>query len=571
MAQRSPAALVAFAAAICLAASGAYAQADRSQGRSTVFSRFGIVAAEQPLAAEAGAAVLARGGTAADAAVAANAVMGVVAPMMDGLGGDLAALVYDPRSGDLVGLDATGWAPAALSIGTIKARDGDRLPARGVDAVTVPGAVEGWAKLLGRFGHNSPAEVLAPAIALADEGFPVSEIFADTWAGPASLGALRQNPEASRVFLPGGRPPRAGEVFRNPDLARTLRAIAAGGRDAFYAGDVARRILQTSARLGGSLSPADLADYRADWVAPLTTTYRGWTVAAMPPATMGVAALEMLNVMERFPLADYGRGSAQALHVEIEAAALAYADADRFDADPRAGPVPVAGLLDKGYAGRRAAAVDPARASCQPGPGRPAEPSGDTTVVTAVDRDGLMVSLMQSNFWEFGTGIVPDGTGFALQNRGRLFSLDPASPDALAGRKHPLHTLLPAFMAKGDTRVALGVMGGLNQAQADAQIVSDVADFGLGLQAALEAPRFSRPGIEGCEVFVEDRVDPAARAALAAMGHRVLLRGDEAPEATGGGQAVARDASTGVNAGASDPRKDGEAVPEPAWAGPPAR
>ncbi len=541
-------------------------QEDRAQGRSMVLSRFGIVAAEHPLAAQAGATVLAHGGTAADAAVAANAVMGVVAPMMDGIGGDLVALVFDPRTGRTVGLDAIGWSPAGASVGHLAARDGDRIPAHSVDAVTVPGAVDGWDRLLRRFGRLSFADVLAPAIAVAESGYPVSEVFAGTWAAPVALDALRGDAEGTRTFLPGGRPPAVGQVFANPDLARSLRLIATGGSDTVYKGDIATRILAASERRGGAMRASDLADYAAEWVEPTTGSYRGWTVTEMPPSTMGFAALEMLGIMQASPMGAFGPGGVRSLHTMIEAKKLAYADLQRFDADPRLSMVPVAGLLAGGYLRERAAAIDPDHARCHVDAGRPAEPAGDTTYLAVVDRDGMMVSLMQSDFWEFGSGIVPEHGGFVLQNRGRLFSLDPASPDVLAGRKRPLQTLIPAFLADGPVRIAFGIMGGFNQAQAQAQFVSDVVDFGMNIQAALEAPRFSKSSFDGCDVELEDRVAPSVRAGLSTLGHEIRLRGAFSAEAMGGGQAVMRDSRTGVDYGASDPRKDGEAIPEAAWA-----
>lgn len=552
------------AAVLCSAAGVAGGQEDRSQTRSMVISQAGVVAAEHPFAAQAAALVLAGGGNAVDAAVAANAVMGVVAPMMNGIGGDLFAMVYDPKSDRLYGLDASGWAPAALTLAKLAEKHGS-LAGTSIDAVTVPGAVDGWDRLLDRFGTRTFADVLAPAIRIADHGFPVSEVFAQAWGEAVNL---RSDPNASRTFLIDGKAPAVGQVFRNPDLAASLRLLAEGGRDAFYKGEIARRILATSAEHGGLLQAPDLAEFRSEWVDPISTSYRGWTVSEMPPSTVGFAALEMLNTMETFPIAAFGRGSARALHVMIEAQKLAYADLRAFDGDPRFVRVPVGDLLAKAYAGRRAERIDPRHANCGTEPGRPDRRSGDTTYLSVVDRDGLMVSLIQSDYSYFGTGLVPRGSGFALQDRGSLFSLDPASPNALAGRKRPLHTLLPAFLTKGAVRVAFGIMGGTNQAQAHAQFVSDVADFGLDIQAALDAPRFSKPGFGGCDVMLESRIAPNVRTELAGLGHKIVLRGEYAPDPMGSGQAVARDFAARVNYGASDPRKDGQAAPEPDWVGP---
>lgn len=534
---------------------------DRTQARSMVVSRDGIVAAESPLAAQAGAMILARGGNAIDAAVATNAVMGVVEPMMNGMGGDLFAIVYEAKSGKLYGLNASGWAPARLTIEFLKSKGFEKVPEHGIHSVTVPGAVDGWSKLLSRFGTKKFSEVLAPALHYAKEGFPVPELVAGYWSGADEY--LRGDANAAATFLIAGRPPRLGDIFRNPDLARSLEAVAAGGRDAFYKADIANRILRTSARLGGTMTAEDLADYSSEWVEPISTSYHGWSVYEIPPNGQGIAALEMLNIMETFPLAKYGPNSADALHVMIEAKKLAYADLSRYVADQKFSRVPVEGMLAKDYAAQRSKLIDMTRANCSVSPGEPAFPArGDTTYLSVVDREGNMVSLIQSNFDSFGSWIVPDGTGFALQDRGALFSTDPASPNALAGRKRPFHTIIPGFMARGQERIAFGIMGGFNQAQAHAQFVANIADFGMNIQAALEAARFTKHSFAGCDVEMEDRVPPSARDALAKRGHDIQLHNGFS-DSMGGGQATRRDYSANVNYGASDPRKDGEAIPEP--------
>lgn len=543
-----------------LAVSPASAQ-DRSQGRSMVISRGGIVAAENPLAAQAGATILAHGGNAIDAIVATNAAMGVIEPMMNGMGGDLFAIVYDARTGKLYGLNASGWSPSKLTIGHLKSKGITKMPGFGIDSVTVPGAVDGWSKLLARFGTRKLSDVLAPAIAYARDGFPVPEWDAEYWsaAGPA----LHANANLSRTYLIDGHTPRVGEIFRNPDLARSLEQVAHGGRDAFYKGPIAAKIVAFSRGLGGTMTAEDLADYSSEWVQPISTTYHGWKVYELPPNGQGIAALMMLDIMERFPLAQYGHNSADALHVMIEAKKLAYADLLRYVGDPRFSHIPVSGMLSKRYAAIRAELIDKARANCNVAPGKPTlATTGDTTYLTAVDSQGNMVSLIQSNYQEFGSRLVADGTGFVLQDRGALFNLDPTSPDALAGHKRPLHTIIPAFMEHGQYRIAFGIMGGFNQAQAHAQFVSDVVDDGLDIQAALESPRFTKMTFNGCDVDMEDRIPQGVRKALAARGHQIVLRGDYS-EVMGGGQAVMRDFKTGVNYGASDPRKDGEAVPQP--------
>jgi gamma-glutamyltranspeptidase / glutathione hydrolase len=535
---------------------------DRTQNRSMVLSRRGVVSAENPLAAQAGASVLAHGGNAVDAAVATNAVMGLVEPMMNGIGGDLFAIVYDAKSGKLYGLNASGWAPAGLSIEFLKSKGVAKMPQEGIQSVTVPGAVDGWSKLLARFGTKKFSEVLAPAIYYAREGFPVPEWDAAYWADAADF--LKQNKNAAATYLRDGHSPQVGEIFRNPDLAHSLESLASGGRDAYYKGAIARAIVALSARLGGTMTPEDLAGYSSEWVEPISTTYNGWTVYELPPNGQGIATLEMLSIMERFPLAHFGHNSTDALHAMIEAKKLAYADMYRYVADPKFSQVPVPGMLSKEYAAQRAKRVDRAKANCDVLPGEPElATSGDTTYLTVTDSDGNMVSLIQSNYSEFGSGLVADGTGFALQNRGGLFSVDPDSPNKLAGHKRPLHTIIPGFMSNGQVRIAFGIMGGFNQAQAHAQFVSNVVDFGMNIQEALEAARFSKRTFAGCDVDLEDRIPIAVREGLTERGHKINLHG--AYSATmGGGQAVQRDISSGVNYGASDPRKDGAAIPEPA-------
>ena len=533
---------------------------DRTQGRSMVITRYGIVAAESPLAAQAGAQILSRGGNAIDAAVATNAVMGVVEPMMNGMGGDLFAIVYDAKTGKLYGLNASGWSPKALTPEFLKSKGITTMPQHGIDSVTVPGVVDGWSKLLGRFGKLGLAEDLGPAIRYAHEGFPVPEWASAYWANAAHF--LKQNPETARVYLVEGHSPRVGEIFRNEDLSRSLALVAKGGRDAFYKGDLAHRIVDFSKREGGTMTLEDLADYSSEWVEPLSTNYHGWTVYELPPNGQGIAALEMLNIMQQFPLAEYGHNSADALQVMIEAKKLAYADLRRYVGDPRFSKIPIAGLLSEDYARQRAKLIDMSKANCDVGPGMPNEKLGDTTYMTVVDQQGNMVSLIQSNYDEFGSRLVADHTGFVLQDRGALFNLEPGSPDVLAGHKRPLHTIIPAFMSKGDTRIAFGIMGGFNQAQAHAQFVSNIVDFGMNIQAALEAPRFDKITFGGCDVSMEDRIPASVRAALTARGQQIEVRGAFSA-VMGGGQATERNLAAGVNFGASDPRKDGEAIPEP--------
>jgi gamma-glutamyltranspeptidase/glutathione hydrolase len=522
-----------------------------------VVTRYGIVAAEQPLACQIGTRILAQGGNAVDAAVAVNAALGVFAPMANGIGGDLFAIVYEAKTGKLYGLNASGWSPAGLTLDVLKTKGFSKMPQTGIDSVTVPGAVDGWEKLLKRFGRKTLADLLAPAIRYAEEGFPVTEIFSSYWVD--SEKKLLTN--SAQTFLLNGHAPRPGEMFRNPDLAWSLKQIAKHGRKAFYEGEIAKRILATSGELGGKMTAEDLAKFSSQWVEPISTTYHGWTVCELPPNGQGIGALLMLNLMERFPLADLGPGSAEAFHIMIEAKKLAYADVLRYVCDPQINKVPVASLLSKDYAQSRAGLVDLGKANCSVDAGDPPRIGSDTTYFCVVDGEGNMVSYIQSNYESFGSGIVVRGGGFALQNRGGLFSLDPASPNVLAGHKRPLHTIIPAFMSKGDVRIVFGIMGGWNQAQAHAQFVSDLVDYHMNIQAALEAPRFTKQTFTGCDVDVESRVPEAVRSALTAKGHQLKVRGPFASQ-VGGGQAILRDFATGINYGASDPRKDGLALPE---------
>jgi gamma-glutamyltranspeptidase / glutathione hydrolase len=533
---------------------------DRTQTRSMVVSRGGIVAAESPLAAQAGAKILEHGGNAVDAAIATNAMMGVVEPMMNGIGGDLFAIVYDAKANKLYGLNASGWAPKALTIEALHKKGFREMPESGVYPITVPGAVDGWQKLADKFGRKKLSEDLAAAIQTAEKGFPVPEWAALYWAGATDY--LRADETASKLYLPNDRAPKLGEVFRNPELAWSLRQIAEKGREAFYKGEIAQRVLEAMKRRGGVMTAEDLEEYSSEWVEPISTTYRDWTVYEMPPNGQGLAALEMLNIMETFPLGqkEYGFGSSKALHTMIEAKKLAYADLAKYIGDPRGQKLPVKTLLSKEWAGERAKLIDADKANCDVAAGK--LPAGsDTTYLTVVDREGNMVSLIQSNYDEFGSGIVAPGTGFALHNRGALFTLDAESPNALAGRKRPRHTIIPAFAQKGETRVAFGIMGGWNQSQAHAQFVADLADYKMNIQAALEAPRFVKYTFGGCDVQMESRFSSKVREELAAKGHKVEAIGNFSSH-VGGGQAVLRDFATGINYGASDPRKDGAAIPE---------
>ena len=525
-----------------------------------VISRNGIAAAESPLAAQAGVQVMERGGNAVDAAIAMNAMMGVVSPMMNGIGGDLFAIVYDAKANQLYGLNSSGWAPKALTIEALHKQGLREMPQTGVNTITVPGTVEGWQKLADKFGRKKLAEDLQPAIQTATNGYPVTEWVALYWG--TNVDYLRGDLEATKVFLPHDHVPKMGEVFRNADLAWSLQQIAEHGRDAYYKGEISKRVLETITRHGGVMTAQDMAEFSAEWVEPISTTYRDWTEYELPPNGQGLAALMMLNLMETFPLGqkDYGFASAKALHATIEVKKLAYADLVKYIGDPRMQRPPVKELLSKERAAERAKLIDPDHANCEVQAGT-LPGGGDTTYLSVVDRDGNMVSLIQSNYSLFGSGIVATGTGFVLHNRGALFNLDPESPNALAGRKRPLHTIIPAFAEKGDTRVAFGIMGGWNQSQAHAQFIANLVDYKMNLQAALEAPRFTKLTFPGCDVQMENRIPQKTRDELRAKGHKIQVLGTYS-SAVGGGQAVLRDFAAGVNYGASDPRKDGGAVAE---------
>jgi gamma-glutamyltranspeptidase/glutathione hydrolase len=531
-------------------------------GRSKVATKYGIVATSQPLASRAGVQVLERGGNAVDAAIATNAVMGLVEPHMNGIGGDLFAIVYEAKTDTLYGLNAAGWSPRRLTIEFLDSRGMSEMPASGIHTVTVPGAVAGWAALNERFGALPFADLLAPAIFYARDGFPLSEVVAAAWAGLTEK--LAAEPNAARTYLPNGHAPAPGDVFANADLASSLSLIASDGPAAFYRGRIADAILSLSRQKGGTLETADLADFEPEWVSPISTSYRGWTVYELPPNTQGIAALIMLNLMEHFPLDAYGFHSVDALHVMIEAKKLAYADMLQWVGDPRFATEPLPPILSKSHAELRARLISPTQAAAQVAPsafdGVTNRAGGDTIYLSVIDREGNIVSLIQSIYQGFGSGLVPPGAGFALHNRGALFTLEGDHPNTLAPRKRPLHTIIPAFMRKGNVKIGFGIMGGFNQAQAHAQFVANVVDYGMDIQQALEAGRFTKGTFTGLDVMVEELVPELVRSGLSARGHEVIAV--PARTATFGyGQAVMSDAS-GVHFGASEPRHDGAAIPE---------
>ncbi len=554
-------------ALVVLGSLGRLSAHDRPSGplhksRSSVLARQGMAATSQPLATAAAIRVLQQGGNAIDAAIAANAVLGVVEPMSCGLGGDLFAIVWDAKSQKLYGLNASGRAPYAATLEAFAAKGLKEIPAHGPLSWSVPGCVDGWDQLRQRFGTLPLAELLAPAIAYAEDGFPVSEIIADDWQNAAL--ELARIPTSAACFLPGGSEPQAGTVFRNPDLGRSLRAIAAGGRDAFYRGAIAKAIAAYSEEAGGLFALKDFEDHTSVWVEPVSTNYRGYDVWELPPNGQGIAVLQMLNLLEPFDLKSLGPQSAEALHLQIEAKKLAYEDRATYYADPEFSKVPVARLISKAYAAERRSLIDRDRANARPAPGAPGE--ADTIYMTVVDKDHNAVSLIQSNFSGFGSYHVPGNLGFPLQNRGCLFALDPHHANRLEPHKRPFHTIIPGFVTKaGKPWLSFGLMGGDMQAQGHAQVLCNMIDFGMDVQEAGDAPRFrhfgsSEPtGIraeDGGTVVLESEIGLDVRRALKAKGHRIA----EARGGYGGYQAIRIDTEQGVLIGGSDPRKDGAAL-----------
>jgi gamma-glutamyltranspeptidase/glutathione hydrolase len=520
------------------------------------------VAANQPLAAAAGVDMLQRGGNAVDAAIAANAMMGLLEPASNGIGGDLFVLYNEAKTGKSIGLNASGWAPSGLNAHVLRARGFLDMPPTGIHTVTVPGAVAGWAALRSRFGRLSLADLLAPAIHYAEEGFPVTEIVARGWENCSE--SLYVHPNTARTYRVNGRTPRTGEIFRNPDLARSLRRIAASDRDGFYRGPTAQAVLDISEELGGTMTADDLERYEPEWVDPISTTYRGWTIQEIPPNSTGIAALMMLNIMEQFPLRRWGFHSARALHVMIEAKKLAFADLIRYIGDPQFSRIPVEALLSRNHGMQRAHQIDMKRAA---GRVEPAHLDGftnsaghDTIYLCAIDSEGNIASLIQSIYAGFGSALVPAGTGFALHNRGALFTLQRDHPNTLMPRKRPLHTIIPGFMEKDGARIGFGIMGGYNQPQAHAQFVANVADFELSIQEALEAGRFTKPTFEGCDVSIEPMIPESVVKELRSLGHEPTIEPHRSG-IFGWGHAVMCNPD-GVHSGASEPRHDGAAIPQ---------
>jgi gamma-glutamyltranspeptidase / glutathione hydrolase len=531
--------------------------------RSVVMARNGLIATSQPLASAAGLRVLQQGGNAFDAAITAAAVLAVVEPTMNSLGGDMFALVYDAKSKSVHALNASGRAPARATPAEFRRRGLDAIPYRGELSVSVPGVVDGWSELLTRYGTITLDRALEPAIGYARDGYAVSEIIANQWKDVEAI--LARDPVAAATFLPDGHSPAAGDVFRNPHLAASLELIAKGGRDAFYKGPIAKAIADDMRRRNGLITEADLAANKPDWVEPISTTYRGYDVLELPPNTQGVVALEMLNILEGFDIKSMRHNSAEYLHLLVEAKRMAFADRDAWLADPRSvPPEALKRMLSKEYAAERRRQFNPAHAvetyaplalaGSSQLPEEHPQAHGDTIYMTVADRDGNVVSLIQSIFEAFGSGIVAGDTGIVLHNRGALFTLQAGHPNIIAPGKRPFHTLVPAMVMKDNQPwLSFGVMGGDMQPQGHVQVLLNLIDFGMNVQEAGEAPRFRH---SAAGLALESAISPEARFGLSQRGHSIVTQ----IGMFGGFQGILFDRRTGVMMGGSDPRKDGLAI-----------
>jgi len=524
--------------------------------RSAVMSNRGMVATSQPLAAQAGASMLLQGGNAIDAAIATAAALNVVEPMSTGLGGDTFALVYLSRTNELKALNASGRAPYTASLATLRNLGYQVMPETGIHTVTIPGALDGWCSLLDKYGTMSLAQVLAPAIDLAEHGFPVTEIIGHTWK--MNSAKLKLNASAAHTYLMAGRAPEPGEIFVQSDLAMTLKKITEGGRDVFYQGEIAEAIAACSQENGGFITIQDLHDHTSTWVTPISINYRGYDIYECPPNSQGLVALLALNILEGYELQSLGHNSPEYLHLLIEGVKLAFADASRYVADPDFVDIPLGNLLSKSYAERRRHLIDTNKAKQAVEAGVP-DTKGDTVYLAVTDSRGNSVSFINSLCQPFGSGIVVGGTGICLQNRGSLFSLEAGHPNCIEPRKRPYHTIIPAMVFKdGNLFLTFGVMGGFMQPQGHVQVLLNIIDFGMGVQTALDAPRFRY--IRGNESAFEPSIPPSVIQKLASKGHRVTELDDPYSQEFGGGQAIMVHPSTKALIAGSDPRKDGCAI-----------
>jgi gamma-glutamyltranspeptidase/glutathione hydrolase len=523
-----------------------------------------MAATSQPLATQIALDILKKGGSAVDAAIAANAALGLMEPTGCGIGGDLFAIVWDDEKGELAGLNASGRSPQSLTLQHFRDIGMQSIPYLGPLSVSVPGAVDGWFELHERYGRLPMTELLAPAIAYAEDGFPVTQFIADLWQ--ENVGSREDYPGVREIYMPGGKAPQTGDVFKNPNLASTYRMITEGGRDVFYKGRIAEVIDAYMAEQGGFLTYEDMAAHTSEWVTPLSTNYRGYDVYELPPNGQGIVALQMLNILEGYDLRSMGFGSVQYLHTLIEAKKVAYEDRAKFYADPDFYNVPLDMLLSKDYAAKRRALISDSKAADSYPPGDPKLEYGDTIYLTVADADGNMVSLIQSNYGDLGSGMTPEELGFQLQNRGQLFSLQDGHANVYEPGKRPFHTIIPAFVMKdGKPWLSFGVMGGSIQPQAHAQIIVNLVDFDMNLQEAGDAARMRHSGSSqptdevmttGGRVYLESGIGAKVREELRKMGHDVA----EGGISYGGYQAIIRDDVKGVYFGASESRKDGQAA-----------
>ena len=532
--------------------------------RSEVIAPHGMAATSQPLATQIALDILKSGGSAVDAAIAANAALGLMEPTGCGIGGDLFAIVWDAGRKELTGLNASGRAPKAMTLEYFQENGIDEIPPFGPLPVSVPGAVDGWFELHGRYGRLPMAKILAPAIGYARDGFPVSEVIANYLQ--ANARRIGDYAGFAETFMPDGRMPKKGEMFRNPRLANTYAALAEKGRDEFYKGEIARKIDAYMAEQGGLLTYEDLATHESEWVTPASTSYRGWDVYELPPNGQGIAALQILNILEGFDIASMGFGSAEYLHTLIEAKKLAFEDRAKYYADMDFVDVPVARLISKEYANERRKLISPDKASKSLPAGDASLDAGDTIYLTVADSDGNMVSLIQSNYRGMGSGMTPADLGFVLQDRAELFALDAKHANVVAGGKRPFHTIIPAFVMKdGKPLISFGLMGGAMQPQGHAQVIVNMVDFGMNLQEAGDAARINHTGSsqptgtamsDGGIVHMESTFSDETRRKLEAKGHTL----GESNGSFGGYQAILWDENEGVYFGASEVRKDGQAA-----------
>jgi len=529
--------------------------------RSEVIAQHGMACTSQPLATQVALDILKQGGNAIDAAIAANAVIGLMEPTGSGIGGDLFAIIWDSKTGQLYGLNASGRSPKSLTIDYFKENGIERIPSHGPLPVSVPGCVDGWFEMHKRFGTLPMETILSPAIRYAREGFPVTELIAYYWRSARSLSRF---PNVSETYMPEGAPPAKGEIFRNPYLANTLEKIATGGRDVYYKGEIARTIDQFMKENGGFLSYDDLANHSSEWVDPISVNYRGYDVWELPPNGQGTAALQILNIMEGFDIASMGFGSTDYIHHFVEAKKLAFEDRAKYYADPAFNEIPIEQLISREYAADRRKLINPNRAARRYDAGELEQ--GNTIYMTVADKDGNMVSLIQSNYRGLGSGMVPDKLGFMLQDRGELFTLEEGHFNCYEPGKRPFHTIIPAFVTKdGKPWISFGVMGGSMQPQGHAQIIVNLIDFGMNLQEAGDAPRIRHGGssqptgekmTNGGTVYLESGIDPEVIRELMKKGHTI----EWTVGGFGGYQAIMWDPVNKVYYGASESRKDGQAA-----------